>query len=199
MSSTNTISRDLSLTPVMMTSWHRSFSLHSRHYDHNGVSNQQPHGCLLNRLFGRRSTKTSKLRVTGLCAGNSPVSSPHKGPGTRKMFLFDDVIMFPRYWPFYAVNLPVSGEFPSQMASDTDFDVSLMWICLSCQTNSRMTGDFRLHGVHVTSLQWFRTDITHSNIPKIYSKGGIVCKPFLEISWLGTHPWGFDAQMISDS
>ena len=34
----------------------------------------QPHNYLLNRLFRRRSTKTSKLRVTGLCAGNSPVA-----------------------------------------------------------------------------------------------------------------------------
>ena len=30
--------------------------------------------CLLNRLFRRRSKKTSKLRVTGLCVGNSPVT-----------------------------------------------------------------------------------------------------------------------------
>ena len=29
---------------------------------------------LLNRFFWRRSKKTSKLRVTGLCAGNSPVT-----------------------------------------------------------------------------------------------------------------------------
>ena len=66
-----------------------------RHNDHDGVSNHQPHGCLLNRLFRRRSKKTSKLRVTGLCVGNSPgpVNSPHKGPVTRKMFPFDDVIM----------------------------------------------------------------------------------------------------------
>ena len=71
------------------------YSLHWRHNDHDGVSNHQPHGCLLNRLFGRRSKKTSKLRVTGLCAGNSPgpVNSPHKGPVTRKMFPFHDVIM----------------------------------------------------------------------------------------------------------
>ena len=34
--------------------------------------NNQPHHCLLNRLFGCRSKKTSKLRVTDLCAGNSP-------------------------------------------------------------------------------------------------------------------------------
>ena len=43
-----------------------------RHNGHDGVSNHQPHHCLLNRLFGRRSKKTSKFRVTGLCVGNSP-------------------------------------------------------------------------------------------------------------------------------
>ena len=71
-------------------------SLHWYHNDHDGVSNHQPHGCLLNRIFGRRSKKTSKLRVTGHCAGNSPgpVNSLHKGPVTRKMFPFDDVIMY---------------------------------------------------------------------------------------------------------
>ena len=79
-------------------------TLHWRQNDHDGVSNHQPHGCLLNRLFGRRSKKTSKLRVTGLCAGNSPgpVNSPHKGPVTRKMFPFDDVIMRWRGFLFVA-------------------------------------------------------------------------------------------------
>ena len=47
-------------------------ALRWRHNDHAGVSNHQPPGCLLNRLFRRKSKKTSKLRVTGLCAGNSP-------------------------------------------------------------------------------------------------------------------------------
>ena len=47
-------------------------ALHWRHNDHDGVSNHQPHGCLLNRLFRRRSKKTSKFRITGLCVGNSP-------------------------------------------------------------------------------------------------------------------------------
>ena len=71
------------------------YTLQWRHSDHDGVSNHQPRGCLLNRLFKRRSKKTSKLRRTGLCVGNSPgpVNSPHKGPVTRKMFPFDDVIM----------------------------------------------------------------------------------------------------------
>ena len=35
----------------------------------------QTHNCLLNRLFRRRSKKTSKLWVTGLCGVNSPVTS----------------------------------------------------------------------------------------------------------------------------
>ena len=67
-------------------------------WSHNGrdcVSNHQPHDCLLNRLFGSRSKKTAKLRVTGLCVGSSPgpVNSPHTWPVTRKIFPFDDVIM----------------------------------------------------------------------------------------------------------
>ena len=43
-----------------------------RHNEHDSVSNHQPHDCLLNRLFRGRSKKTSKLHVTGFCAGNSP-------------------------------------------------------------------------------------------------------------------------------
>ena len=50
------------------------YTLQWLHNGRDGVSNHQPHDCLLNRLFGRRSKKTSKLRVTGLCAGNSPVT-----------------------------------------------------------------------------------------------------------------------------
>ena len=49
-------------------------SLQWCHNEHDGVSNHQPHDCLLKRVLGRRSKKTSKLRVTGLCVGNSPVT-----------------------------------------------------------------------------------------------------------------------------
>ena len=47
-----------------------------RHNDHDGVSNHQPHGCLLNRLFRRRSKKTSKLR-----AGHRPLCGEFTGTG----------------------------------------------------------------------------------------------------------------------
>ena len=86
---------------------------HRRH-KHYGVPNHQPHGCLLNRLFRRRSKKTSKLRVTGLCVGNSlgPVNSPHKGAVTRRMFPFDDVIMIPLDYDGQT-NLDQRPQFPT--------------------------------------------------------------------------------------
>ena len=40
-------------------------------------------------VYSHADKKKAKLRVSGLCTGNSP----HKWPVTRKMFPFDDVIM----------------------------------------------------------------------------------------------------------
>ena len=51
------------------------FTLRWRHNGRDVVSNHQPRDCLLNRLFRRRSKKTSKHPVTGFCMGNSPVTS----------------------------------------------------------------------------------------------------------------------------
>ena len=69
-------------------------TLQWRHNERNGVSHHRRLDCLLNRMFMRRSKKTSKLRVTGLCEGNSPVTGefPAQGPVTRKMLPFDDAI-----------------------------------------------------------------------------------------------------------
>ena len=50
------------------------YSLQWRHNDRNGVSNHHRLHWLLKDLFGRKSKKTSKLRITGLCAGKSPVT-----------------------------------------------------------------------------------------------------------------------------
>ena len=47
-------------------------ALQWHHNERDDVSNHQPHDCLPNRLFRYRSKNTSKLRVTGLCEGNSP-------------------------------------------------------------------------------------------------------------------------------
>ena len=53
--------------------WWPILSLQLRHKGHGGVSNHQLYDCLLNRLF-RKRWKRSKLRVTGLCEGNSLVT-----------------------------------------------------------------------------------------------------------------------------
>ena len=70
--------------------------LHWRRNGYDTVSNHQPHHCLLNRSFRRRSKKkyqssASLAFVRGV--HRRPVNSPHKWPVTRKMFPFDDVIM----------------------------------------------------------------------------------------------------------
>ena len=49
-------------------------SLQWRYNERDGVSNHQQHDRLLSCLFRRRSKRTSKLRVTGLCEGHSQVT-----------------------------------------------------------------------------------------------------------------------------
>ena len=58
----------------------RQYSLLWRHNGRDGVSNHQPLDSLLNGSFRRRSKKTSELRVTGLCAGNSPATGGFPAP-----------------------------------------------------------------------------------------------------------------------
>ena len=49
-------------------------ALQWRHNECDGVSNHRRLDCLLECLFRRRSTKTSKLPATGLYGGDSPVT-----------------------------------------------------------------------------------------------------------------------------
>ena len=72
------------------------FALHRPHNWRDGVSDHQPHDCLLNYLLRRRSTKTSKLRVLVTFVRGihqSPVNSPYTVPVTWEIFPFDDDIM----------------------------------------------------------------------------------------------------------
>ena len=49
-------------------------TLHWHHNERDGISNHRRLDVLFNRLFRRSPKKTSKLRVTGLCEGNSLVT-----------------------------------------------------------------------------------------------------------------------------
>ena len=70
----NHLVRFMALTNPRFSSSSNWITLQRRHNEHDGVSNHQPHHCLLNRLFRHRSKRISKLCVTGLCEGNSPVT-----------------------------------------------------------------------------------------------------------------------------
>ena len=50
------------------------YTLQWCHNEHDGVSDHRRLDCLLNPLFRRRSTKSSKLRVTCLFEGDSPAA-----------------------------------------------------------------------------------------------------------------------------
>ena len=49
-------------------------ALQWRYNELDDVSNHRRLHCVINRLFRRRSQKTSQLRVAGLCEGNSPLT-----------------------------------------------------------------------------------------------------------------------------
>ena len=70
-------------------------ALQWRHNERDGVSNHQRLDCLLTRLLGadqrNHQSSASLAFVKGI--HRWPVDSPHKGPVTRKMFPFNDVIM----------------------------------------------------------------------------------------------------------
>ena len=89
-------------------------SLQWRHNERYSVSNHQPHDGLLNHEFRRRSKKTSKLRVTGLCAGNSP--------GTGE---------FPAQMASYAENVSIWWRHHV----DNDLSITIHWIVVHKSTN----------------------------------------------------------------
>ena len=86
----------LSCNPQAITyAWIISKPLQRRRNEIDSVSNDQPHDCLLNRLFRRRSRKHQSSASLAFVRGipRWPVNSPYKGTVTRKMFPFDDVTM----------------------------------------------------------------------------------------------------------
>ena len=98
----------------------RHCALQWRYIERDGVSNHQPRYYLLNCLFRCRSRKTSKLRVTGLCAWNSPSTGgyPHKRPIMRKMVPFDDVIIV-RFLHTETTHLRITGPFRMRPNGDS--------------------------------------------------------------------------------
>ena len=79
----------------ILVSWRvNSSALQWRHNKRDGVWNHRCLDCSLNRLSRCRSKKTSKLRVSGLCDGNSRwLEFLAQSASNAKTFPFDDVII----------------------------------------------------------------------------------------------------------
>ena len=98
----NSLGNSRVTTDSRIPHWCAHTSLQWRHNERDGISNYQPHNCLFNPLFRRRSKNTSKLRVTGLCVGNSPVIVKflEQRASNAENVPFDDIIMMhsDNYW-----------------------------------------------------------------------------------------------------
>ena len=132
----------------------QSYALQWRDNERDGVLNHQSHDCLLNRLFSRKSKKTSKLRVTGLCEGNSPVTGE-----------------FPAHRASNAENVSIwwrhHGEIQSTYSSTK---LETIWNRNSCDS-FWMLSSMRCGRIYFTdlviaqehnTLDWYNTWITRS-------------------------------------
>ena len=123
-----------------------------RHNGCDSVSNHQPHHCLLNRLFRRRSKKTSKLRVTGLCT----VISPGTGEFSAQMASNAENVSI--WWRHHGPPVDSHHKLPmmsrvfnlgmsiyiSPVIWSLMFSMLLAWTC--CWTNNRAVSDLINHG-----------------------------------------------------
>ena len=91
--------REIWTTQLCNPRQHKRPPLQWRHNERDGFSNHQPHDCLLKRLFRRWSKETSKIRVTGLCVGSSPVTDEfpaQRASNAKKCF---HLMTSPCWWP----------------------------------------------------------------------------------------------------
>ena len=97
-------------------------TLRWHHNGRDGVSNHQPHDCLLDRLFRRRPKKASKLSVTGLCVGNS------QGTGefpTQRASIAENVSIWCRHheWNMFSLKKP---HYSKMLPRDLHDDVGIV-------------------------------------------------------------------------
>ena len=100
-------------------------ALQWHHNERDGISNHQRLDCLQNHLFRRRSKEHQPSASLAFVRGihRWPVNSPHKGPVTRKIFPFDEVIVRYETETLSTLlarregNLPFTAGFPSQRSS----------------------------------------------------------------------------------
>ena len=128
----------------MIRSLNYGYSLQWRHNERDGTSNHQPHDGLPNGLSRRRSKKTSKLRITGLCEGYSPVAGEF--PAQRASNAENATI----WWRHHVIHCTIyhnTINHAMNMASVTFADN-----VVGVSSKSR----YLVHVTYETSSDWFR-------------------------------------------
>ena len=151
-------------------------SLQWRQNEPNGVSNHRRLDCLLNHLF---TEKTSLLRVTGLCEGNSPVTGgfPAQRASNAENISFDGVIMGKQCLVIGMGNAPVTRSVTRRF--DIFFDLRLFnWEAV----------DLRRHHSYydVTAIQRRYADRSyslHSTTTGFILQGCMACYGHVESSY----------------
>ena len=122
-------------------------TLRWRHNEWDGVSNHQPYDCLFKCLSGRRSKKTSKLRVTGLCAGNSPET----GEFPAQMASSAETVSI---WWRHHENMATYGIIYSLPYNYTGVDISWHYIFTLIQLESQGEYILTLYTHPHTTREW---------------------------------------------
>ena len=112
------------------------WALQWRHNERDVVSNHRRLDCLLNRLFRRRSKKTQKLLVTGLCTGNLQMTGGF--PSQRASSAENVSIWWRHHGEICEFELYISGKLRPVDISQTVFSdwISLNKITLHFDSNS---------------------------------------------------------------
>ena len=160
-------------------------TLQWRHNGRNGVSNHQPHDCLLNRLFRSRSEKTPTLRVTGLCDRNSPVTGEFPAQRARCAenvsiwWRHHDYCKIQRtakvfYWCMMVGNQPIATHPTAHFVSQPTLGLAIalflyIWYCLETDGFNRKAE----HVSDVSVIKRFDNDLPcfcpHESIGMLYS------------------------------
>ena len=145
----------------------RCFALHMNplRWRHNGcdsVSNHQPRECLLRCLIRRTSKKTSKLRVTGLWAGNSPETGEF--PAQMASNAENASIWWRHHANFQSLVESLQSSFIICVSVTKEMVVGVRVIC---SPGERPVGYYGIKATGVTLLtHWGR--VTHICVSKLY-------------------------------
>ena len=167
-----------------------------RHNECDGVSNHQPHDCLLRRLFRRRSKKTSKLRVTGLCAENSPVTGEF--PAQRASNA-ENVFIWRRLMQRALIGRADSRIAPNQREASLQSNAVSHWLDANLESalpagTGRVIGwsKHRLGNSSPALNSGNNAHVIHGN-SRNFSEGSPLCSPN---GRQGVCPWGCARRLL---